>query len=85
MCELEKSTLHSLLGGGRGSGIYIFSGEPHFSKRGHKIFVFVKIRKLDALAAGFMLRPPKSVQGGPEKSKSEKLSTNVEPLNKAHS
>jgi len=32
-----------------------------------------------------MLRPPKSVQGGPEKSKSGKLSTNVEPLNKAHS
>ena len=41
---VEKNTLHSLfLGGDRGSGIYIFSGEPHFLERGHKIFEFSNI------------------------------------------
>ena len=33
-------SIHFFWLGDRGSGIYIFSGEPHFLERGHKIFEF---------------------------------------------
>ena len=39
----KKYASFTFFGGDRGSGIYIFSGEPHFLERGHKIFEFSNI------------------------------------------
>ena len=59
--------IHFFLGGSRGSGIYIFSGEPHFSKRGHKIFVFIKKPKARCACGGLHAPAAKISSGGTRK------------------
>jgi len=49
---LKKVRSSHFFGGGRGSSIYIFSGEPHFLERGHKIFDIVKNLKARCACGG---------------------------------